>query len=57
MDEADILGDRIAIVSRGKLHCSGSPVFLKNSFGSGFYLTLVRKMKSVENGQKDVVSG
>ncbi|XP_026527510.1 retinal-specific ATP-binding cassette transporter [Notechis scutatus] len=53
MDEADILGDRIAIVSRGKLHCSGSPVFLKNSFGSGFYLTLVRKMKSVENGQKD----
>ncbi|XP_070797170.1 retinal-specific phospholipid-transporting ATPase ABCA4 [Pituophis catenifer annectens] len=56
MDEADILGDRIAIVSRGKLHCSGSPVFLKNSFGSGFYLTLVRKMKSVENGQKDVAS-
>ncbi|XP_058033573.1 retinal-specific phospholipid-transporting ATPase ABCA4 [Ahaetulla prasina] len=56
MDEADILGDRIAIVSRGKLHCSGSPVFLKNSFGSGFYLTLVRKMKSVENGQKDVTS-
>ncbi|ETE72734.1 Retinal-specific ATP-binding cassette transporter, partial [Ophiophagus hannah] len=56
MDEADILGDRIAIVSQGKLHCSGSPVFLKNSFGSGFYLTLVRKMKSVENGQKDVTS-
>uniref|UniRef100_A0A8C6VCT3 P-type phospholipid transporter n=1 Tax=Naja naja TaxID=35670 RepID=A0A8C6VCT3_NAJNA len=47
MDEADILGDRIAIVSRGKLHCSGSPVFLKNSFGSGFYLTLVRKMKNI----------
>ncbi|KAL7984894.1 hypothetical protein Chor_003464 [Crotalus horridus] len=56
MDEADILGDRIAIISRGKLHCSGSPVFLKNSFGSGFYLTLVRKMKSVENGQKNETS-
>ncbi|XP_039195689.1 retinal-specific phospholipid-transporting ATPase ABCA4 isoform X2 [Crotalus tigris] len=56
MDEADILGDRIAIVSRGKLHCSGSPVFLKNSFGSGFYLTLVRKMKNVENGQKNETS-
>uniref|UniRef100_A0A8B9C8D0 ATP binding cassette subfamily A member 4 n=1 Tax=Anser brachyrhynchus TaxID=132585 RepID=A0A8B9C8D0_9AVES len=46
MDEADILGDRIAIISHGKLFCSGSPVFLKNCFGSGFYLTLVRKMKN-----------
>uniref|UniRef100_A0A663DNJ2 P-type phospholipid transporter n=1 Tax=Aquila chrysaetos chrysaetos TaxID=223781 RepID=A0A663DNJ2_AQUCH len=40
MDEADILGDRVAIISQGKLFCSGSPVFLKNCFGSGFYLTL-----------------
>uniref|UniRef100_A0A8C8BP92 P-type phospholipid transporter n=1 Tax=Otus sunia TaxID=257818 RepID=A0A8C8BP92_9STRI len=46
MDEADILGDRVAIISQGKLFCSGSPVFLKNCFGSGFYLTLVRKMKT-----------
>ncbi|KAH0618397.1 hypothetical protein JD844_017546 [Phrynosoma platyrhinos] len=50
MDEADILGDRIAIISKGKLHCSGSPVFLKNSFGTGFYLTLVRKMKNIQTG-------
>uniref|UniRef100_A0A803TLI3 ATP binding cassette subfamily A member 4 n=1 Tax=Anolis carolinensis TaxID=28377 RepID=A0A803TLI3_ANOCA len=50
MDEADILGDRIAIISQGKLHCSGTPVFLKNSFGTGFYLTLVRKMKNTETG-------
>uniref|UniRef100_A0A663MHJ3 P-type phospholipid transporter n=1 Tax=Athene cunicularia TaxID=194338 RepID=A0A663MHJ3_ATHCN len=48
MDEADILGDRVAIISQGKLFCSGSPVFLKNSFGSGFYLTLVRKMKTTK---------
>ncbi|XP_062988617.1 retinal-specific phospholipid-transporting ATPase ABCA4 [Elgaria multicarinata webbii] len=50
MDEADILGDRVAIISQGKLHCSGSPVFLKNSFGTGFYLTLVRKMKNIQSG-------
>ncbi|XP_060088217.1 retinal-specific phospholipid-transporting ATPase ABCA4 [Heteronotia binoei] len=49
MDEADILGDRVAIISQGKLHCSGSPVFLKNSFGSGFYLTLVRKMRNMHD--------
>nr|XP_026646313.1 retinal-specific ATP-binding cassette transporter [Zonotrichia albicollis] len=51
MDEADILGDRVAIISQGKLFCSGSPVFLKNSFGSGFYLTLVRKMRTTKMGR------
>uniref|UniRef100_A0A670JDL6 P-type phospholipid transporter n=1 Tax=Podarcis muralis TaxID=64176 RepID=A0A670JDL6_PODMU len=57
MDEADILGDRVAIISQGRLHCSGSPVFLKNSFGTGFYLTLVRKMKNIQDsGGKEAVS-
>ena len=42
MDEADILGDRIAIISQGKLRCCGSSLFLKKSFGSGYYLTLLR---------------
>ncbi|XP_041357912.1 phospholipid-transporting ATPase ABCA1-like isoform X2 [Gigantopelta aegis] len=42
MDEADVLGDRIAIISQGKLRCCGSSLFLKNHFGSGYYLTLVR---------------
>lgn len=42
MDEADILGDRIAIISHGKMRCCGSSLFLKKRFGSGYYLTLVR---------------
>ncbi|XP_062920691.1 retinal-specific phospholipid-transporting ATPase ABCA4 [Mobula hypostoma] len=53
MDEADLLGDRIAIVSRGKLQCCGSSLFLKNSFGSGFHLTLVRSMKKVKRRRQD----
>uniref|UniRef100_A0A8C9CXN2 ABC transporter domain-containing protein n=1 Tax=Phocoena sinus TaxID=42100 RepID=A0A8C9CXN2_PHOSS len=48
MDEADILGDRIAIIAQGRLYCSGTPLFLKNCFGTGFYLTLVRKMKTIQ---------
>uniref|UniRef100_A0A8C2T8K0 P-type phospholipid transporter n=1 Tax=Coturnix japonica TaxID=93934 RepID=A0A8C2T8K0_COTJA len=56
MDEADILGDRIAIISQGKLFCSGSPVFLKNCFGSGFYLTLVRKVKNTRTGRNSLCS-
>jgi ABC-type multidrug transport system ATPase subunit len=29
MDEADILSDRIAIMTKGKISCLGSPLFLK----------------------------
>ena len=41
MDEADILSDRVAIMSKGKLACVGSPLFLKTKFGMGYHLTLV----------------
>ncbi|XP_026872164.2 phospholipid-transporting ATPase ABCA1b [Electrophorus electricus] len=43
MDEADILADRIAIISHGKLCCVGSSLFLKTHLGTGYYLTLVKK--------------
>ncbi len=42
MDEADILGDRIAIISQGKLCCCGSSLFLKGHYGKGYYLTMVK---------------
>uniref|UniRef100_A0A8C1UHB0 P-type phospholipid transporter n=1 Tax=Cyprinus carpio TaxID=7962 RepID=A0A8C1UHB0_CYPCA len=45
MDEADLLSDRVAIISQGRLYCCGSPLFLKNCLGAGFYLTLVRRIK------------
>nr|XP_053637031.1 ATP-binding cassette sub-family A member 9-like isoform X2 [Cherax quadricarinatus] len=41
MDEADILADRKAVVSRGRLRCCGSSLFLKNKFGLGYHLTYV----------------
>lgn len=39
MDEADILADRKAIMSKGSLRCYGSSLFLKNRFGLGYHLT------------------
>jgi ABC-type multidrug transport system ATPase subunit len=42
MDEADLLCDRVAIMSAGSLACVGSPVFLKSRFGSGYTLTLAK---------------
>ena len=41
-DEADLLGDRIAILSEGRLLCSGSSLFLKGRFGVGYHLNLVK---------------
>ena len=40
MDEADVLGDRIAIMAQGKLKCTGSSAFLKRTFGTGYTVSL-----------------
>jgi len=50
MDEADVLGDRIGIMCKGKLQCIGSPLFLKNRFGVGYKLTFVKKQAKVHPG-------
>uniref|UniRef100_A0A182M226 ABC transporter domain-containing protein n=1 Tax=Anopheles culicifacies TaxID=139723 RepID=A0A182M226_9DIPT len=42
MDEADVLGDRIAIMAEGKLKAVGSPFFLKKTFGVGYRLICVK---------------
>lgn len=42
MDEADILGDTVAIMSDGQLKCSGSSLFLKNKYGSGYSLSMTK---------------
>ncbi|XP_022766658.1 ABC transporter A family member 1 isoform X6 [Durio zibethinus] len=42
MDEADELGDRIAIMADGSLKCCGSSLFLKHQYGVGYTLTLVK---------------
>lgn len=50
MDEADLLGDRIAIISHGKLQCCGSPLFLKSTYGDGYKLTLVKRQREGSGG-------
>ncbi|XP_058833503.1 phospholipid-transporting ATPase ABCA1-like isoform X2 [Topomyia yanbarensis] len=42
MDEADMLGDRIAIMAEGKLKAVGSSFFLKKKFGVGYRLVCVK---------------
>jgi ABC-type multidrug transport system ATPase subunit len=50
LDEADLLCDRVAIMSAGKLACVGSPVFLKNRYGAGYHLTFARLVNNADSG-------
>ncbi|XP_051826879.1 phospholipid-transporting ATPase ABCA3-like [Antechinus flavipes] len=43
MDEADLLGDRIAIMAKGELQCCGSSLFLKHKYGAGYHLVIVKE--------------
>jgi ATP-binding cassette, subfamily A (ABC1), member 3 len=40
MDEADLLGHKIGIMSQGRLKCSGSSMFLKSNLGVGYSITM-----------------
>eukprot|EP01101_Sappina_pedata_P003839 TRINITY_DN1556_c0_g1_i4.p1 TRINITY_DN1556_c0_g1~~TRINITY_DN1556_c0_g1_i4.p1 ORF type:complete len:1123 (-),score=390.98 TRINITY_DN1556_c0_g1_i4:78-3446(-) len=50
MEEADILGDKIAILARGELRCCGSSMYLKNTFGVGYYLNVIKTNKLDSRG-------
>jgi len=40
LEEADVLSDKIGIMSQGKLKCIGTSMHLKNKFGSGYRLSI-----------------
>jgi hypothetical protein len=40
MEEADILGDRIGIMAKGRLRCLGNSVRLKTRFGEGYKVSI-----------------
>jgi ABC-type multidrug transport system ATPase subunit len=40
MEEADILGDRVAVMSHGHIQALGTPLALKRKFGVGFSMTV-----------------
>ncbi|XP_062967298.1 phospholipid-transporting ATPase ABCA7 [Cynocephalus volans] len=53
LDEAELLGDRVAVVAGGRLCCCGSPLFLRRHLGSGYYLTLVKGPPPLTTSDKD----
>ncbi|CAI2352681.1 unnamed protein product [Caenorhabditis sp. 36 PRJEB53466] len=55
MEEADLLGDRIAIMAHGQLECCGSPMFLKQQYGDGYHLTIVFSTNSNVTATTDII--
>ncbi|XP_054277535.1 retinal-specific phospholipid-transporting ATPase ABCA4-like isoform X1 [Macrosteles quadrilineatus] len=46
MEEADVLGDRIAIMDHGRVKCYGTTLFLKRIYGTGYHLTVMKSPQS-----------
>jgi len=57
MDEADLLGDRIAIMHHGALAAAGSSLELKRQYGSGYKLTVAKGASFNDGGLATAVAG
>ena len=55
MDEADYLGDRIAIMGEGQIMTCGTPSFLKSKYGVGYSLNIVKRDVGDSEKLKDYV--
>ncbi|KAF9127553.1 hypothetical protein BGW39_005784 [Mortierella sp. 14UC] len=54
MEEADILSDRIAIMTSGRLRCIGTSLHLKDLYGSGFRLNVSSKAGRLEEACESI---
>ncbi|ORY53822.1 P-loop containing nucleoside triphosphate hydrolase protein [Rhizoclosmatium globosum] len=55
MDEADILADRKVIFSKGQVRCSGTSLFLKSKFGSGYHLHFAKQDGCVDENVSQTI--
>ena len=42
------MAERIAIMANGRLHCCGSPLYLKKKYGIGYHMTIVKSNDATE---------
>ncbi|CAG7827997.1 unnamed protein product, partial [Allacma fusca] len=55
MEEADLLGDRIAIMAEGTVRCCGSSLFLKKKYGGDYRLVIVKQPDCVVSNVTNVL--
>lgn len=56
MEEADALGDKIAIMTAGRISCYGTPMFLKNAFSTGYQLRVAKGLAGNKFNRTDLMS-
>lgn len=54
MEEADMLGDRIAIMAQGKLRAEGNSLSLKKQFGSGYRVNINAEVEKLEDVKAEI---
>jgi ABC-type multidrug transport system ATPase subunit len=54
-EEADVLGDRIAIMSHGEIKCLGTPLHLKNKFGDGYRINITARPDAIEEAKAHII--
>eukprot|EP00941_MAST-03F_sp_MAST-3F-sp1_P006540 g6540.t1 len=52
MEEADVLADRIGIMSDGRMICCGTPMFLKERYGVGYSMVATAPAMVVAGGEE-----
>ncbi|PVD22915.1 hypothetical protein C0Q70_16175 [Pomacea canaliculata] len=57
MDEADALGDRIAIMAKGVVKCCGTTMFLRSIYGAGYHLIIVKNPGCVTEAVTSAIQG
>lgn len=56
MEEADVLGDRIAIMAHGQLRAIGTSMQLKTRFGNGYRVSIVTEHERLQEAKNFVDS-
>ncbi|KAI9204486.1 uncharacterized protein BJ171DRAFT_424289 [Polychytrium aggregatum] len=56
MEEADVLGDRIAIMAHGRLRALGNSIALKNKYGAGYRISIMVDSNNVATVKEQVQS-
>lgn len=52
LDEADLLSDRLAIISSGELQCVGTTMYLKRKYGDGYHLIVELNSDGTQNSNR-----
>ncbi|KAH6936710.1 hypothetical protein HPB50_020914 [Hyalomma asiaticum] len=55
MEEAETLGDRIAVLAAGRMRCCGSSLFLRNTYGAGYWIRVTLEESAIPDDINELI--